>query len=81
MGFTAQPVRQRVMFHPWLAPLANDTSSALVKRLTARYPTVAPLAKAEGMLRFYCEGKRPPAEQEWPEGLMNRRSELLTGLS
>lgn len=76
MGYTAKPVRQRVVFHPWLAPVFNRASHAIVKQLLRRYPGHPTLAKAEGMLRFYLEGKRPLNEQNWPECLTHRKKEL-----
>ena len=80
MGFTAKPVRQRVVFHPWLAPLFNSASHAALKRMLGRDPDNPALAKAEGMLRFYLEGKRPPTRQDWPAGLAHRQGELLEAL-
>jgi len=77
MGYTAKPVRQQVVFHPWLAPVFNRASHAVVKQLLHRYPDHPTLAKAEGMLRFYLEGKRPLNEQNWPECLTHRKKELL----
>jgi hypothetical protein len=77
MGLTAKPVRQRVVFHPWLAPLFSRASQAVLQRLVCRYPDSPTWAKAEGMVRFYLEGKRAPDKQDWPECLADRRSELL----
>ena len=69
MSFTARPVRQRVVFHPILKPLANQHTYRLLKRLTERDPGNSNLAKAEGMLRFYLQGKLPLESQAWPECL------------
>jgi hypothetical protein len=77
MGYVAKPVRQRVVFHPWLAPVFNRASHAMVKQLLRWYPDHPTLAKAEGMLRFYLEGKRPLNEQKWPECLTHCKKELL----
>jgi hypothetical protein len=77
MGYVARPVRQRVVFHPWLAPVFNRTSHAIVKQLLHWYPDHPTLAKAEGMLRFYLEGKHPLDKQSWPECLTHRKKELL----
>jgi hypothetical protein len=66
MGYTAKPVRQRVVFHPWLAPLLNPTSHAAVRRLASWKPNLPGVAKAEGMMRFYLEGRRPLAQQSPP---------------
>ncbi|MCA9367247.1 hypothetical protein KC887_03220 [Candidatus Kaiserbacteria bacterium] len=69
MGYTARPVRQRVVFHPWLTPLFNSATYGAVRNLQKRQPDNPNLAKAEGMMRFYLEGRQPLAEQEWPEVL------------
>lgn len=66
MGYTALPVRQRVVFHPALRPLFNPASHALLKRFMRLRPGNPALAKAEGMLRFYLQGLRPLDQQEWP---------------
>jgi hypothetical protein len=77
MGFTARPVRQRVVFHPLVALFVNGISHAAVKRMLDRSPQNSMLAKAEGMIRFYLDGKHPPSEQEWPECLAEHKNEWL----
>jgi hypothetical protein len=77
MGYTAKPVRQRVVFRPSLAPVINRASYAIVKRMSERRPDNPLLSKAEGMLRFYLEGRSLPAEQNWPECLIDQKIELL----
>lgn len=74
MGFVAKPVRQRVVFHPWLEPLAGSRTHTMLKRLSRRVPGNRPLAKAEGIVRFYLQGKRPLGEQESPEHLKQAES-------
>jgi hypothetical protein len=69
MNFVAKPVRQRVVFHPWLAPLFNPATHALIRQVQRRWPGNPTLAKTEGMVRFYLEGQRPLREQTWPECL------------
>ena len=69
MGYTAKPVRQRVVFHPRLAPLFNPATHAALRQLRRWQPENPTLAKTEGMLRFYLEGKRPLDQQSWPEAL------------
>jgi hypothetical protein len=76
MGYKAKPVRQRVVFHPWLQPFVNGFAHAATTRLLRRYPGNHTLAKAEGMLRFHVEGKRPLDAQDWPECLVDRKGEL-----
>jgi hypothetical protein len=66
MGYTARPVRQRVVFHPFLAPLLNRASHTMIKQILNRYPNHAKLSKTEGMLRFYLDGKLPANDQNMP---------------
>jgi hypothetical protein len=77
MGYRAKPVRQRVVFHPWLVPAAISAGHALLRWLLRRRPGSPTLAKAEGMFRFHLEGKRPLHEQHWPEGLADQKPGLL----
>jgi hypothetical protein len=81
MSYEAKPVRQRVVFHPWLRPLFNGITHSLVRRLLARFPGNPILAKGEGMIRFHREGKRPLTEQSWPEALLKKKPEILASLS
>ncbi len=67
MGYVAKPVRQRVVFHPWIRPGINCVSHALIRQLLHLTPGNPTLAKAEGMMRFYLEGRRPLADQRRPE--------------
>ncbi|HEX9011447.1 MAG TPA: GNAT family N-acetyltransferase, partial [Holophagaceae bacterium] len=46
------------------------------RRLLQRDPSNPLLAKAEGMLRFHLEGRKPVAEQAWPERLQTERARL-----
>lgn len=77
MGYIAKPVRQRVVFHPWLGLFANNFSHAIVQRLLHQNKGNPKLSKAEGILRFYLEGCLPLEEQNWPECLVSRKEELL----
>jgi hypothetical protein len=69
MGYTAKPVRQRVVFHPRLAPLFNPVTHAMLKLAKRLRPGSPLLSKTEGMVRFYIEGKRPADRQIKPEPL------------
>jgi len=69
MGYKAKPVRQRVVFQPWLAVLVNKASHTLVKGLLRLRPGNPTLSKCEGMMCFYLEGQRPICEQALPEPL------------
>jgi hypothetical protein len=76
MGFAANPVRQCVVLHPLLKPLAMGTTHKLISKILHRYPSNHYLAKAEGMIRFYLGGKLPIGKQEWPEALGNHKTKL-----
>jgi hypothetical protein len=75
MGYMAKPVRQRVVFNPWLKPFFNRASYALIRRLRNLRPGNPTLAKTEGMFRFYLEGQRPLDRQTWPEILVHSKPE------
>jgi hypothetical protein len=79
MSFAARPVRQRVVFHPWLEPFANASLQRVLARLLIRFPGNPVLSKAEGMVRFRLQGKRPLETQEWPACLAEQRA-LLQGM-
>ena len=76
MSLMAEPVRQRVVLHPCLQPCATRRTHALVLRLLARDPDNPVLAKADGMLRFHLEGKRPLEAQHWPACLSEYRAHM-----
>lgn len=67
MGLNGKAVRQRVVFHPVLEPLITSSTHHLVEKLLKRYPNNTTLAKTEGMIRFYLQGKKPIELQEWPD--------------
>lgn len=69
MGLEPVAVRQRVDFHPAARPFAHPRVHGLVAGQLARHPDNPTLAKAEGILRFHVEGRRPLDEQEWPSCL------------
>lgn len=77
MGYHAKPVRQRVMFSSWFAILASENVHKVLIRLLQRDPSNQNLAKAEGMLRFYLQGKLPLDEQVWPEHVAPSKSTIL----
>lgn len=76
MGCTARPVRQRVVFHPWLAPALNRLTHAALRKLVRWRSESTTLPKIEGMVRFCLEGARGLGEQVWPECLEGRRDEI-----
>lgn len=73
MRFIAKPVRQQVVFHPFIRPLLNGISHTALSRLVQKYPNKTFLTKAEGMVRFYLEGKLALSEQKWPSCLLEHR--------
>lgn len=74
MGLKARAVRQRVVFHPLVQPFINSSTHNLVNTMLIRYPQKGFFAKAEGMMRFYLQGKLPLEQQEWPDCLAKCRS-------
>jgi len=76
MGYVAKPVRQRVVVTYWMRRLLNGASYRLLRLARRRWPEQPTIAKAEGMARFYLEGRRPLAEQTWPECLKGCQAEL-----
>jgi hypothetical protein len=78
MGYVAKPVRQRVVLNRWMQLLLNGASYRVLRAIRCRWPTQATLAKAEGMARFYLEGRKPLAEQVWPECVKEGKTELLS---
>jgi hypothetical protein len=77
MGFSAKAVRQRVVPNPLVAPFFNGFTYAGIKAARTIFPGNPFFAKAEGMFRFYLEGKRPLAEQDWPEVLIEQKKSIL----
>lgn len=69
MGLIPVKVRQCVEFHPMMRPFATDKLHHLLRTIQVRNRSNTTLAKAEGMLRFYLEGNKTLAEQNWPECL------------
>ena len=76
LGYTIKPVRQRVMFHPLLAPCLSAGISMFLDRLVGLYPESEFIQKASGLARFYVNGKLPLARQEFPEILETDRDAL-----
>jgi hypothetical protein len=80
LGYTVQPVRQRVMLHPRLAPWFGPGTSIFLDRMKGLCPECEFLQKAEGMMRFYFNGKLPLARQQFPEILEPNRDALCRNL-
>jgi hypothetical protein len=69
MQYKAKAVRQRVEFHPIVRPFVSETSYSILRMGQRLFPGKASLAKAEGLFRFYLQGKEPLARQPKPEPL------------
>jgi hypothetical protein len=80
MGYSAKPIRQRVVFHPLLSFLVNKLSYAGLRQLRKFWPYKPYLTKAEGMAHFYLSGKASASEQDWPECLSANKEQLLNKL-
>jgi hypothetical protein len=74
MGFRARPVKQRIEFHPSLRPLFNCATHAAVRAGLWLQPGNTALSKAEGMLRFYLQGRLPLSKQTLPPPLTQSES-------
>lgn len=66
MGYYPKPVRQRIVFSPLLRLLVNPLSHAALKTALRLFPSSYLFAKAEGMFRFYLNGKQPLERQTCP---------------
>jgi hypothetical protein len=77
MGYTAEPVRQRVLFHPVLRPMVKPVMLAILKYLGGNILRSPRWLKAAGMMQFALEGSRPLSKQGWPECLLGQREEWL----
>ena len=73
MGYRARPVRQRVCFNGIVAPLMNSLSHKVIRRMLQARPESVTLSKAEGLLRFYLEGRQPAQQQHLPPVLRKER--------
>jgi hypothetical protein len=69
MGYVAKPVRQRVVFHPWLRPFVGPPAQGLLTWCRRYLPGHATLAKAEGFARCHRNGSLPLDRQPLPAGL------------
>jgi hypothetical protein len=77
MGYVAEPVRQRVLFHPALSPLIKPATLAAWDRLGSKILYSPKWLKAVGMLRFSLEGNRPLSQQIWPDCLLEQKDDCL----
>lgn len=78
MGYVAKPVRQRVVFNPASAPFFNKLTYSGLSTVHKIFPDNPTFAKAEGMMRFYLQGKLPITKQKWPEVLLDQKEDILS---
>jgi hypothetical protein len=76
MGYSARPLRQRVVIHPAIPRAIIPPTGKVLKMATKLLPKNDMLAKAEGIVRFFVEGRLPLRDQEFPELLGHIRQEL-----
>lgn len=69
LAFQPRPVRQRIVFHPFLQPLINQRTHRLLTAILRLAPNAPFLSKARGMIQFHLDGKLPPIRQPIPECL------------
>lgn len=67
MSFNAMPVRQRVVLSPLAAPLSTPLGVMALNMMLKRYPGSNLVAKTEGMVRFYLQGRQSLQQQQWPD--------------
>lgn len=77
MGYEALPVRQRVEFNPIFKPFVNSASYQLLKTIRKVSASNPVFAKAEGMIRFYRNGKKPLVDQSWPGILREQHDRMI----
>ena len=77
MGYEPMEVRQRVVFHPSLERFINELFYKGVALLLKYNKKSHIFAKAEGMIRFYLQGKLKIEMQKWPHCLIDRKKSLL----
>jgi hypothetical protein len=80
MGYTAKPVRQRVVFHPTLTPFLGRGWQGFLRMLGRFNLGGSGIPKAIGMFQFYFDGRLPMDDQHCPECLRNRfQSRIANG--
>ena len=82
MGFEPKMIRQHVVIHPFIRPFISKPVHSLTDKLHKLYPSNNYLAKTEGILRFYLEGRNPVDQQYLPDCLKDdtRLSEIYAGI-
>lgn len=79
MGLESKVICQHVAIHPFIRPFIARPVHSLADKLHKSYPSSNILAKSEGILRFYLEGRNPVRQQNVPDCLKDdiRLSEVI----
>ncbi len=77
MGYQTHQVRQRVEFHPLLSPVINRLTGLSLNTIHRLIPGSHTIAKFNGLVDFYLQGRRPITRQEWPGVLLNYKDAIL----
>lgn len=77
MNYKPKPVKQRVAFNPLITPFVTGFSHKVIKWLHDKRPQSRQLAKAEGLFRFYLQGKLPISRQDWPSHMESSKDRIL----
>jgi hypothetical protein len=79
MGLESKVICQHVAIHPFIRPFISRPVHYLTDKLHKSYPSNNILAKSEGILRFYLEGRNPVERQNIPDFLKDelRLSEVI----
>jgi len=72
MGFEPRPVRQHVVMHPLIRPLMRPVFHHRLSKMVKKHPFNITLSKAEGMMRFFLEGRLPARDQHIADCLLKR---------
>lgn len=80
LGYSVKPIRQRVMFHPRLAPFFGSGTSSLLEGLAGHFPENESIQKANGLMKFYLNGRLSLIRQPFPENLERDKEAIVRGL-
>lgn len=78
MGYTAKPLRQRVVFNPWIPPVLVYAGHTVLRRTSGwRLFQQTRLPKIKGMFYRYVEGRRSLVDQKWPQCIEHYRESII----
>lgn len=79
IGLDPIPVRQRIVFHPFLKPFVTPWTYKALLWLRNIFPNKNFLSKVDGMVRFYLDGKIPTDQQKLPAILQTVHNTYVEG--